>query len=105
VGSGAVLALGVGVVLNVMARSKMNDCYSQWKAKMLPSALDTCDDAKPLAYSSYALFGVAGGAALVAGALLLWTPETAGAPDEPSEVALAPALVPGGAAFVASGHF
>jgi hypothetical protein len=72
---------------------------------MSSSALDTCDDAKPLAYGSYALFGVAGAAAVVGGVLLLWTPEPGGASDDAPEVALAPALLPGGAALVASGHF
>jgi hypothetical protein len=104
-GGGAVLALGVGVVLNVMARSKMSDCYAQWKASMTSSALDRCDDAKPLAYSSYALFGLGGAAAVVSGALFLSMPETSAAPDEAPEVALGPALLPGGAALVASGRF
>jgi hypothetical protein len=105
VGGGAVVSLGVGIVLNVMARSKMNDCYTQWKASMSPSALDRCDAAKPLAYASYALFGVTGAAAVVSGALFLSMPEAAGAPEESPEVALGPALLPGGAALVASGRF
>jgi hypothetical protein len=105
VGGAGVLALGTGVVLNVIARSKMSDCYSQWKAKMSSSALDTCDGAKPFAYTSYALFGVAGAAVVVGGVLLLWTPQSAGAPDEAPAVALGPALLPGGAALVASGRF
>jgi hypothetical protein len=104
VGGGAALSLGAGIVLNVMARSKMSDCYSQWKTMMSSSALDRCDDAKPLAYTSYALFGVAGAAAVVGSVLILWTPETAGPSDESSEVSLAPAVLPGGAALVASGH-
>jgi len=105
VGGGAALALGAGIVLNVRARSKMSDCCSQWKTQMSSSALDTCDDAKPLAYTSYALFGVAGAAAVVGSVLILWTPETAGPSDEAPEVSLAPALLPGGAALMASGHF
>jgi hypothetical protein len=105
VGGGAVLSLGTAIVLNVMARSNMNDCYSQWKASMTASALNRCDDAKPLAYTSYALFGVAGAAAVVSGALFLSMPEAPGAPEEASEVALGPAPLPGGAALVASGRF
>jgi len=105
VGGGAVLALGAGLALNLVARSKMSDCYSQWKMKMSSSALDTCDDAKPFAYTSYALFGVAGAAAVVGGVLMLWTPESGGASDDGPEVGFAPSLLPGGAGFVASGHF
>jgi hypothetical protein len=102
---GAVLAVGAGVVLNVMARSRMSDCYSQWKAMLGSKALDSCDSAKPLAYSSYALFGVAGAAAVVGGALYLTLPESPAAPEESSDVVLGPALLPGGAALVASGRF
>ncbi len=103
-GGGALVALGTGVVLNVMARSRMSTCYSQWKVKMSSSALSECDDAKPLAYGSYVLFGAAGVAGVVGGALLLWTPQAA-TTEETSDVALAPAVLPGGAALVASGHF
>jgi hypothetical protein len=105
VGAGAVLTAGTGLIFNLVARSKMSDCYSQWRAKMSSSALDTCDDAKPFAYTSYALFGVAGAAAVVGSVLLLWTPDLSRASDEGPEVGLAPTLVPGGGGFVASGHF
>lgn len=101
-GAGAVGALGAGLALNVMARSKMTTCFSQYGAGV-PGALDRCDEAKPLAYGSYVLFAAAGVAGAVGAALLLWTPEAA-APEQP-EVALAPALVPGGAGLVASGRF
>jgi hypothetical protein len=104
VGAGGVAALGTAVVLNVMARSRMNTCYSQWNAHMSSGALDNCDAAKPLAYTSYALFGVAGAAGIASAALLLWNPEPSAVADKPA-VALAPALVPGGAGLLASGHF
>jgi hypothetical protein len=103
-GGGGLLALGAGITLNVMARSRMSACYSEWKNTMTAGALDKCDAAKPLAYGSYVLFGAAGAAAVASGVLLLWTPEAAPA-EEGSDVALAPALLPGGAALVATGRF
>jgi hypothetical protein len=104
-GGGAIVVGGAGLVLNLMARSKMSSCFSDWNATMSPSALTECDDAKPLAYTSYALFAVGGTAAVVSAALLLSTAEAAPAAEAAPEVALAPALVPGGAALFASGHF
>jgi tetratricopeptide (TPR) repeat protein len=101
VGASAAAALGTGVVFNAMARSKMSTCYSQYAAGK-PGALGSCDDAKPLAYTSYALFGVAG-AAGVASALLFYASSSRGAADEAPDVALAP--MPGGAALVATGRF
>jgi hypothetical protein len=105
VAGGAVVVLGTGLALNLVARSKMSDCFSQWKLKMSSSALDTCDAAKPFAYTSYALFGVGAAAAVVGGVLMLWTPESGGRADDGPEVGFSPALLPGGAAFVASGRF
>jgi hypothetical protein len=100
--AGAGVALVTGIVLNVMARSKMSTCFSQYSSHT-PGALDRCDEAKPLAYGSYAAFGVAGAAGVVGGILLLGS--SSAGPEEPPEVALGPALLPGGAAFVATGRF
>jgi tetratricopeptide (TPR) repeat protein len=104
-GTGAVAALGTGVVLNLVARSKMNTCSTQWAATMAGSALDYCDQAKPFAYTSYALFGVAGVAGAVSALLFFSQPDT----TPPDDTATAPelGLVPtnGGAALVASGRF
>lgn len=101
-GGAALAALGGGVALNLMARSKMTTCFNQYDAGTA-GALDRCNEAKPLAYGSYALFGVGGAAAVVSAALLLWTPGVTATETPP--MAFAPAFVPGGAAFVASGHF
>ncbi|HEX4405122.1 MAG TPA: hypothetical protein VH560_09870, partial [Polyangia bacterium] len=108
-GGVAVAALGVGVAFNLEARSKMNSCASQWNATMMGSALDLCDQAKPFAYGSYALFGVAGAAAAVSALFFLWQPSAQTA-EEPAvtEVSLLPALGSGagaGASLVASGRF
>ncbi len=109
VGAGAVAALGTGVAFNLVARSKMSTCDSRWNATMSPSALDSCDQAKPFAYGSYALFGVAGAAGAVSALLFFSRPDTTPADDTATapELGLVPGLVlaNGGAALVASGRF
>jgi tetratricopeptide (TPR) repeat protein len=69
VAAAGVAALVGGIVLNVSARSKMSDCRR--RAPDDPSALSACDDAKPRAYGSYALFGAASAAAAAEVVLLL----------------------------------
>jgi hypothetical protein len=101
-GGVAIAALGAGVAFNLEARSKMNSCASQWNATKMGSALDLCDQAKPFAYGSYALFGVAGAAAAVSALLFLWQPDAA-TTEQPPEVGLLPTV--GGATLVASGRF
>ncbi len=106
-GGVAVAALGAGVAFNLEARSKMNSCSSQWNATKLGSALDLCDQAKPFAYGSYALFGAAGASAAVSALFFLWQPDAATA-EEPAvtEVGLLPVVGSGsGATLVASGRF
>jgi hypothetical protein len=96
---------GAGVALNLMARSKVDQCYRQWSASGLPSALDLCDDAKPFAYGSYALFGV-GGALGATGLLLLLWPSGDGATESSlpeAQVSLTPTA--GGATAFVSGRF
>jgi tetratricopeptide (TPR) repeat protein len=70
VGVVGVAALVGGVVLNIGARAKMDDCFALVNTQ-LQTAKDACDAAKPRAYGSYALFGVAA-AAVVADAFLLF---------------------------------
>jgi tetratricopeptide (TPR) repeat protein len=70
VGVVGVAALVGGVVLNIGARAKMDDCYALVNTQ-LQTAKDACDAAKPRAYGSYALLGVAAAAA-VADAFLLF---------------------------------
>ena len=62
IGGVGVAALAGGVFLNLAASSKMDRCNDL--ATMNPTAaLEQCDAAKPRAYGSYALFGVAAAAA------------------------------------------
>jgi hypothetical protein len=98
----AAAALGGGIVFNIIARGKMSDCFRDYSTR--PSqALDLCDDAKPLAYGSYALFGAAGALGVTSAILFL----TSGprSPEGTSNVALAPSVNAGGASLIATGRF
>lgn len=66
-----VAALAGGVMLNLLARSEMNECRNLARSGDLVTARQRCDAAKPAAYASYALFGTALAAAAV-DVLLLW---------------------------------
>jgi tetratricopeptide (TPR) repeat protein len=68
-GSGGVLVLG-GLLSNLLARSQMSTCRSEYENNNRPAAESACNNAKPLAYLSYGLFG-AGGAAVLTGAYLI----------------------------------
>jgi tetratricopeptide (TPR) repeat protein len=98
----ALAALGGGVVFNVIARGKMSDCFRDYGTRPA-QALDLCDDAKPLAYGSYALFGAAGALGVTSAILFL----TSGgrSPEGTSNVALAPSVNVGGASLIATGRF
>jgi tetratricopeptide (TPR) repeat protein len=79
-GSGAVLV--TGVILNILARNKMDTCNSKYNTAGGQSAAESaCSSAKSLAYTSYALFGVGAAAAVVGTVLVLH-------PTESSDVAL-----------------
>ena len=79
-GSGAVLV--TGVIMNILARNKMDTCNSKYNTTGDQSAAESsCSSAKSLAYTSYALFGVGAAAALVGTVLVLH-------PTESSDVAL-----------------
>jgi hypothetical protein len=72
VGAAGVAALAGAVVLNLSARGKMSDCRRLAEDEATKAmALAACDDAKPRAYGSYALFGVAAAAAAADVVLIL----------------------------------
>lgn len=101
---GAAAMLATGVVLNLEARSKMDDCFRIYKSGNV-SGLDRCDEAKPFAYTSYALFGAGAALGAVGAALLLISPDAAseGNVQDGPEIGLVPTA--GGAAVFATGHF
>ena len=70
VGGASVAVLLGGVVTNVVARAKMDTCRTDAGNGDLPKANDECNAARPMAYTSYALFGVAG-AGIVLDAVLI----------------------------------
>jgi hypothetical protein len=98
----AVAALGAGIVFNVLAREKMNDCHRDYTTRP-QEALDLCDDAKPLAYGSYGLFAAAGALGVTSAILFITSgPRNA---EGTSSVALAPSVTAGGASLLATGRF
>jgi len=99
VGGAAVVALTVAIVTNVMARSDMTTANN---AKDYNSANSAWDSAKTEAYTSYAMFGVAGAAAAVEGFLLyrLWSHS-----DSSSDNSLSLGWTPGGLTLNARGRF
>jgi tetratricopeptide (TPR) repeat protein len=94
---GAGAALVGGLVTNLLARSKMDTCRTTYVDSGRSAAESACSDAKPLAYVSYALFGVSAAAAVVGTVLVLH-------PTESSEVALN-VLPQGGLVFGWSGAY
>jgi hypothetical protein len=117
VGGAAGAALVAGVALNLAARSKMSNCVNDAAVKnssneyiLLGTANDECNGARPLAYTSYVLFGVAAaGAVADALLLILRTGGSSGSSsggtyeDAPSPVSFVP--LPGGGGVLARGRF
>jgi tetratricopeptide (TPR) repeat protein len=105
----AAATLATGVAFNMIARGKMESCFQQYAARK-PTALDRCDEAKPFAYGSYALFGATGALGIVGAVLLFTGSDGAGGNgnEEASstDISLVPSLLPtGGAALTATGRF
>jgi hypothetical protein len=101
VGGTAVAALTVGIITNVMARNSMDTCNSKADQEQLAQAKSACDSAKTQAYTSYAMFGLAGAAAVAEGILLyrLWSSSSA------SDTSLSLGWTPGGMTLGARGRF
>jgi hypothetical protein len=95
-GSAAALVLG-GVITNLMSRSKMDTCREKYSQDDRVAADSACSDAKPLAYTSYVLFGLGGAAAALGTFFVL-------RPTDSSEVAMAP-LPEGGLSLRWGGRF
>jgi hypothetical protein len=70
-GGVAVGAVVGGILLNLGARGKMDECRRLARDGQTQAATDACDAARPRAYTSYALFAAAGAAAVADAVWLL----------------------------------
>lgn len=106
VGGVAGATLVTGMILNLAARSKMSACEADASKGLNKTANQECDDARPLAYASYAMFGVAA-AGVVTDALLLILRNNGSGSSSSSgdEARLRLVPLPGGAALSAHGRF
>jgi tetratricopeptide (TPR) repeat protein len=95
-GSSGILA-GAAVLFNLAARGKMDTCRTKYQNSDRPAAESACNDAKPLAYTSYGFIG-ASAAALVVGTVLILRPT-------PSSSVGVNVLPEGGLAFRLGGQF
>ena len=97
-GGVAVGAVTGGVMLNLGARAKMDECRRLAREGQSQPATTACNAARPRAYGSYALFGLAGAAAVADAVLLLMS-------TRPSESRLSVLPLPDGAALMARLRF
>jgi tetratricopeptide (TPR) repeat protein len=101
VGGVTATALVGGIVLNVSARNKMTSCRDYATNQQLETAQNECNAAKPLAYWSYAMFGITAAGAALEG-FLIWS-QRSRQPTDDASVYLE--WLPGGGAVVARGKF
>jgi len=104
VGGVSVAALVGGLALNLGARSKMSSCQTHADQGRDATANDECEAAKPLAYWSYGLFGVALAGAAVDTVLLILRSGEGGSSNH-DEASLGFMPLPGGGAVTARGRF
>jgi tetratricopeptide (TPR) repeat protein len=99
VGGVGVAALTTGIIMNILARSEMSTANSTADYN---KSNDAWNSAKTYAYTSYAMFGIAGVAAAVDGWLLyrIWS-----SGDSSADSSVSLGWVPGGASVSARGRF
>jgi len=105
VGGASAAALVVGVGLNFAARSKMSACQANASKDLLKTADGECNEARPLAYTSYALLSVAAVGAAVDAVLIIMKrggDESSSGDDSSVGFMLLPG---GGGAVTARGRF
>jgi hypothetical protein len=104
IGGAAGAALVGGIITNVVARAKMDTCRADAGNNDLAKANDECNAARPMAYTSYALFGLAGAGAALDAVLILLHRRSGGSSDD-DEAFLHLVPLPGGGGLLARGKF
>jgi hypothetical protein len=105
VGGTAAAALVGAIATNFVARAKMDTCRTDANNEKYETANDECNAARPMAYTSYALFGVA--AAGIATDAVLLILRKVGSPSnfEMEDSPYSLMVLPGGAGLSARGRF
>ena len=105
VGGVGVAALATGIIMNIVARNDMDTCNSKFRqGGHQAEALSACNSAKPAAYTSYAMFGVAGAAAAAEG-IIFYSIFWSGGGDSSADTSVSLGWIPGGLSLSARGRF
>jgi tetratricopeptide (TPR) repeat protein len=104
IGGASVAALAGGIVTNLIARAKMDTCRTDAANNLLAKADDECNAARPMAYTSYALFGVAA-AGIATDAVLLILRRSSADEYYEEEASYGFLPLPGGGGVIARGRF
>ena len=103
VGGASAAALVTAIALNLAARSKMSACFADASKGDNKTANNECDSARPLAYTSYVMFGAAAAGATAEALLLLFHNGGVFSGNDSSSVGLL--LLPSGGGLAARGRF
>ncbi|MBN2573338.1 MAG: hypothetical protein JXP73_02120 [Deltaproteobacteria bacterium] len=105
VGGVTVAALVGGIVTNLVARAKMDTCRTDANNGLLATANDECNAARPMAYTSYALFSVAAAGAALDTVLIILNRRGGESAGGEEEYSFGPLLFPNGGGLTARGRF
>ncbi len=106
VGGASAAVLVGGIALNLAARSKMSTCEADGAKGSYASANDACNSARPLAFTSYALFSLAAVGAGVDAVLIYLHHRSNGSASSDDDSSVGFLLLPGGGgALTARGRF
>jgi hypothetical protein len=106
IGGASAAALVGGIVTNLIARAKMDACRTDAASDdTLGRANDECNAARPMAYTSYALFGVAAAGVVTDAVLLILHRRRGEASYEDDDASMGFLLLPGGGGLTARGRF
>jgi hypothetical protein len=105
VGGAAAGALVGAIATNFVARAKMDSCRTNANNELWETANDECNAARPMAYTSYVLFGVAAAGIATDAVLLIMRHKGDSSSSEINDPYYGLMLFPGGAGLSAQGRF